>query len=316
MRNIVLFGDALARLRAVPDGCVQTCVTSPPFWQLRDYFVEGQIGLEETPGEYVAKLVDVFREVRRVLRDDGTLWLNLGDAYAANRSYQVASSLRPTLDVGRSNANNVPEGLKPKDLIGLPWMTAFALRADGWYLRSDVVWAKEAPMPESMTDRPTRSHEMVFLLSKRARYFYDAAAIREPFADARLGRDGVRQSRERNRGGRTDGYTKPNGIDPSANGGRNKRSVWQIGAAPSKGGHPAPFPPELPELCIRAGSRKRDLVLDPFAGSGTTLMVAVDLDRDYLGVELNETYRPLIDERLRPSLERAQEREALERHPL
>ncbi len=213
-----------------------------------------QLGLERTPEEYVDKLVAIFREVRRTLRDDGTLWLNLGDSYAANRGYQVSDTKHKSHDFGKSNALQIPPGLKPKDLVGIPWRVAFALQADGWYLRSDIIWEKPNAMPESVRDRPTKSHEYLFLLTKRETYFYDADAVREPWADNRQGRDGSKLKSERNRGGRTDGFTKPNGIDPSANGGRNRRSVWSIPTRPYKEAHFATFPPGLVEPCILAGT--------------------------------------------------------------
>jgi DNA modification methylase len=269
-------GDCLERLRELPDRSVQTCVTSPPYFGLRDYGHDGQIGLEPTPDEYVQALVGVFREVRRVLRDDGTLWLNLGDSYATGQSSDnrtpeqraKSSTLGPKRDgLGGENAGHRavsfgarPRGsgdAKPKDLLGIPWMVAFALRADGWYLRSDIIWSKPNPMPESVTDRPTKAHEYLFLLSKGPRYFYDADAIREDCATP-VGEFGGPIVRERNRGGRTDGYTSPVGStvgDPER--GRNKRSVWEIATAPFPGAHFAVFPPRLIEPCVLAGSAER-----------------------------------------------------------
>lgn len=304
MRNILLEGDVSEQLATVPEGVAQCSVTSPPYWGLRDYGhrkwiggdstcthpelhehaplhkgqVEqtkwaraegagkgqnatthtcvrcgawyGQIGLEPTPEAYVTHLVEIFREVRRVLREDGTLWLNLGDSYV-HRGQGL---------------------LKTKDLIGIPWMVAFALRADGWFLRSDVIWSKGNPLPESVEDRPTRSHEYLFLLTKAAKYYYDAEAIKEPLS----------------------------GQEAEA-GGRNRRTVWPINTKPYKGAHFATFPEELPRTCILASTRSGDLVLDPFAGSGTTLAVAKYLQRDYLGVELNPTYATLARERIKPA---------------
>ena len=296
-RNVCLVGDAAEQLATLPAGIVQTCATSPPYWGLRDYGEAGQLGLESTPDEYVARMVEVFREVRRVLRDDGTLWLNLGDSY--NGSGGAGGDYAPGgIRQGQPKYKGRDVGtLKPKDLVGIPWRVAFALQADGWYLRSDIVWHKPNPMPSSVTDRPTTSHEYVFLLTKSARYYYDADAIREPWADRRQGRDGGVAARERNRGGRTDGYTKPNNIDPSANGGRNKRSVWTVAPAPYAEAHFACWPPKLVAPMIQAGSKPGDLVLDPFMGSGTTAQVAQDLGRDWIGVELNPDYIKLQDKR-------------------
>jgi DNA modification methylase len=256
-------------------------VTSPPYWGLRDYGEDGQIGLEHTPDEYVTRLVEVFREVRRVLRDDGTLWLNLGDSYAgsgagggtsgdlAHHMTNIAMSNRPT--------TNKLHGIKSKDLVGIPWRVAFALQADGWYLRSDIIWAKPNPMPESVTDRPTKSHEYVFLLSKSARYYYDADAIREG--------DTARASGNKTR--------------VIADGsGRNARSVWTITTKPYAEAHFATFPPELPERCIKAGSQEGDTVLDPFMGSGTTAWVARHLGRHTVGTELNPDYISIAANRL------------------
>ena len=307
MMNEILFGDCREIMRRWAEQGVkaQMCVTSPPYFGLRDYGVDGQIGLEQTPDEYVAKMVEVFREVRRVLRDDGTLWLNLGDSYAANRAYQVPSTKggpkhSDSQDVG-GKGSVVPDGLKPKDLIGIPWLLAFALRADGWYLRQDIIWHKPNPMPESVRDRCTKAHEYIFLLSKSERYFFDSEAMREPSAGWPIGGAKTR--------GKT-GYATASGAGKSpqrdSNGGlggdgqtRNRRSVWTVPTRPYKGAHFATFPPALIEPCILAGSRPGDIVLDPFMGSGTTAEVAILHGRQYLGCELNEEYRGLQDARVR-----------------
>lgn len=311
----VLTGDVRETLRTVPDATAQTCVTSPPYYGLRDYGAAGQIGQEQSPAEYVSTMVAVMREVRRVLRDDGTLWLNVGDSFAADRGGttppaetlaggtggRMADGSRTNR--GRRDGYNPSRdaraiGFKHKDLMGIPWRLAFALQDDGWYLRSDIVWAKPNPMPESVTDRPTRAHEYVFLLTKRARYFYDGDAIREEFADARKGRSGGAKGRERNVGGRADGYTTPSNIDPSRNGGRNARDVWTIATKPYSGAHFATMPLELATRCILAGSRKGDLVLDPFGGAGTTALAALQHGREALLCELNPDYASLQRERL------------------
>ena len=270
---------------------------------LQKYFVPVEIGLEQTPDEYVAKMVEVFREVRRVLRDDGTLWLNLGDSYAANRAYQVPSTKggpkhSDSQAVG-GKGSVVPDGLKPKDLIGIPWLLAFALRADGWYLRQDIIWHKPNPMPESVRDRCTKAHEYVFLLSKSERYYYDAEAVMEPVAAStieRLSQPTLHQQEGSDRvPGKTNGNMKAVGRTDM----RNRRSVWTVPTRPYKGAHFATFPPALIEPCILAGSRPGDIVLDPFMGSGTTAEVAILHGRQYLGCELNEEYRGLQDARVR-----------------
>jgi DNA modification methylase len=316
-------GDVVECLRQLPDGVAQTCVTSPPYWGLRDYGEADQIGLEPTPDEYVARIVEVFREVRRVLRDDGTLWLNLGDSYAGSGpsgasyqsettkrreaggmdgSFRVSASLR---DRGLTYAEKkpvAPPGLKPKDLVGIPWRVAFALQADGWYLRSDIIWAKPNTMPESVTDRPTKSHEYVFLLSKSARYYYDADAISENATHEKIGthRGGsLARASER----KLDATGKMSGWNHSgdawvSNGKRNSRSVWRIATKPYAEAHFATFPIELPERCIKAGSREGDTVLDPFMGSGTTAWVARHLGRHAIGVELNADYITIARKRL------------------
>ena len=266
-------GDVLDVLREMDAESVQTCVTSPPYWGLRDYGEAGQIGLEPTPAEYVARLVDVFREVRRVLRDDGTLWLNLGDSYAASQSSDSrtsadrakSSTLGPGRDgLGGANAAHLAvsfaprprdHGLKPKDLVGIPWRVAFALQDDGWWLRSDIVWSKPNPMPESITDRPTRSHEYVFLLTKSARYFYDHIAVREPLTSTpeqylRAGKS----VRENHAFGAVAGRPLGPSSFATVPDGRNARSVWTITTKPYKGAHFATFPPDIPERCIKAGT--------------------------------------------------------------
>ena len=281
----------------IEDRYVQACVTSPPYFGLRDYGHEGQIGLEETPEEYVRKLVEVFREVKRVLKDDGTLWLNIGDSYARPLAKGGSGPGGNNHEwygenYGAAGGAGVPDGLKPKDLIGIPWMLAFALRADGWYLRQDIIWHKPNPMPESVKDRCTKAHEYVFLLSKSERYFFDSEAMKEP-ADPANHRDsrGIRRTPE----GQTDHKGFTNGRHYET---RNKRDVWSIPVKPYKGAHFATFPPALIEPCILAGSRPGDIVLDPFGGSGTTAQVAVQHGRNALLCELNGDYVGLIHERM------------------
>jgi len=377
----ILQGDALEKLRELPDESVQCCVTSPPFWGLRDYGtakweggigdcehkpsqewldrnfnasrgeriykgnqnagerrwfekdgsckcgarrIDSQLGLEKTPDDYVAKLVAVFREVRRILRNDGTLWLNLGDSYASSwpcsRRNQIGNG---SLANGKREARppRMADGLKEKDLVGIPWMVAFALRADGWWLRSDIIWAKPNPMPESVTDRPTKAHEYIFLLTKSARYFYDAAAIAEPvtWSDPRLSNPNWwPQRKERDyvgapsRGGgplnKRNGYLRVHGNLPGRDDGgaacndpnqdsRNKRSVWTVTTQPYPDAHFATYPPDLIKPCILSGSKVGDDILDPFAGSGTTGQVALELGRRAILIELNPKYVALIEQR-------------------
>lgn len=250
--NRLLVGDVIEKLRELPDECVQMVCTSPPYWGLRDYGVAGQIGLEPTIGEYVARLVAVFREVRRVLRDDGTLWMNLGDSYNANTGAGFnGNAKRP--DAARETRIAGGTGLAPKNLIGQPWRVAFALQADGWYLRSEIVWAKPNPMPESVTDRPTKSHESIFLLTKSARYYYDAEAVREPGKD--WGQRDRTNAKHNSEGFRAAGQPPHRGLtDGNASAGRNLRSVWTIPTAPYPEAHFATFPPEIPKRCILAGT--------------------------------------------------------------
>jgi DNA modification methylase len=290
---------------------------------LRDYNVDGQLGLEPTPDEYVSEMVDVFREVKRVLRDDGTVWLNLGDSYCTHPPGKYDDPFKTTTtgggraDANRINARKSCEnrskreffGLKPKDLVGIPWRVAFALQADGWYLRQDIIWHKPNPMPESVTDRCTKAHEYIFLLSKSARYYYDADAIREPNATkpediSRMGDKKnfkCNDSRSQGKHGRTSlmqGGTKQEFIDKYYTNGRNKRSVWTVTTKPFKDAHFATFPPKLIEPCILAGCPEGGIVLDPFAGSGTTGMVALDMGREFVGCELNPEYLPMIEKRM------------------
>jgi DNA modification methylase len=308
----ILVGDNRARLRELPDQSVQMCVTSPPYFGLRDYGHDGQIGLEATPDAFVAELVNVFREVKRVLRDDGTLWLNLGDSYAAMRdSKATPDTLRGDSDgtlvesgkaANRNPANLRAAGLKHKDLIGIPWRVAFALQADGWYLRSDIIWHKPNPMPESVTDRPTKSHEYIFLLTKSERYYYDADAIAEPAINVNMPGRNMTDTRETygdqnggNSGLRDLKQRYKDGDWPAT---RNRRSVWTVPTSPYKGAHFATFPPDLIEPCIKAGSKEGDVVLDPFGGAGTTGLVADRLGRSSVLCELNPTYAQMAADRI------------------
>ena len=311
----IIEGDCIEGMRTLADGSVNCCVTSPPYFGLRDYGHKGQIGLEETPDDYVQKMVEVFREVRRVLRDDGTLWLNLGDSYAAARggTHQPAETLAGgkggrTDDGGRVNRdrhdgynptrNARAIGLKHKDLIGIPWRVAFALQADGWYLRQDIIWHKPNPMPESVRDRCTKAHEYIFLLSKSERYYFESEAIKEPSitGDTRkpYGSDGAWQMDGRNKWDEGKGSQRVN-ADPTS---RNRRSVWTVATRPYKGAHFATFPPDLIRPCILAGCPKDGTVLDPFGGSGTTAQVALEEGRKAVLCELNADYIALAHKRL------------------
>lgn len=339
--NQILFGDCRQTMRQLIDEGtkVQTCVTSPPYFGLRDYGVSGQLGLEATVEEYVENMVQVFRLVRELLHDDGTLWLNLGDSYAGSGRGQYKSGTNDPKQpktkgqiLPKHSASN--SNLKPKDLIGIPWRVAFALQADGWYLRQDIIWHKPNPMPESITDRCTKAHEYIFLFSKSRKYYFDHLAIKEPVAesslkrlaqniDAQAGSDRVpdktngpmkavisRSSRDNFK--RTD--SKRAVVHPNQSMGthraeradseydlltRNKRSVWQVSTKPYKGAHFATFPIDLIEPCILAGSRVNDVVFDPFMGSGTTAAGSLKHNRQYLGCELNPDYEPLQKERLK-----------------
>jgi DNA modification methylase len=328
----IIQGDCRETLKTLADESVNCCVTSPPYWGLRDYGNSAQIGQEKTPDEYVAELVAVFQEVRRVLRDDGTLWLNLGDSYAgggrggnpAESAYRKQATNAGSLIA----ASPIPKGIKPKDLVGIPWMMAFALRADGWWLRQEIIWHKPNPMPESVQDRCTKAHEQIFLLTKSERYYYDAAAIKEAASE---------NTNPRRAG---NGYKTPDGWDTSKGSGghgsfhkdgrekghtgyarkggrqgevknnasfdeamaimpedRNKRSVWTVPTAPYKGSHFATFPPDLIRPCVLAGCPQGGVVLDPFGGSGTVGEVAEEEGRNSVLVELSEAYVKLIEKR-------------------
>ena len=299
--------DCLKGLKQLPDNSINCCVTSPPYWGLRDYGIDGQIGLEGTPEEYVDKLVQVFREVKRVLRDDGCLWLNLGDSY--NGSGGAGGDYSPGgLKDGQPKYPGRNIGtLKPKDLVGIPWRIAFALQADGWYLRSDIIWHKPNPMPESVTDRPTKAHEYIFLLSKTERYFYDAEAIKEKGVMTNAG-GRQRDTRETHgMGGGNGGINKAKERmkkELAENGfvTRNKRSVWTVATKPFKEAHFAVFPPDLIKPCILAGCPEGGVVLDPFMGSGTTGMVAAMYQRNFIGFELNQEYCKMAEKRIEPYL--------------
>lgn len=309
----ILTGDCREVLKTLPDNHFHTCVTSPPYFGLRDYGVDGQVGLEKTPEDFVNELVDVLRGVRRVLRDDGTLWLNLGDTYNNNPStsqipkreqgngsgaFQIPGEHQIQARPARPNKAQplIEQGIKKKDLIGIPWRVAFALQNDGWYLRQDIIWHKPNPMPESVRDRCTKSHEYIFLLSKSPQYFFDNGAIKEPSVtnDKRRphGRGQESVGGRPASGARGDSPTH----DPSK---RNRRSVWTVTTKPFKGAHFATFPPELIEPCILAGCPEGGNVLDPFNGAGTTGLVSLKHNRNYVGIELNPEYAEMSEHRLR-----------------
>jgi len=301
--NIIEFGDCRETMRRwASDGIkAQTCVTSPPYFGLRDYGHDGQIGLEETPDEYIAQMVEVFRCVRDVLADDGTVWLNIGDSYFPHNGSR--GNKTPAGDTLRGRNNEYQpapklkaEGIKGKDLIGIPWMLAFALRADGWYLRQDIIWHKPNPMPESVQDRCTKAHEYIFLLSKSQKYYFDHESIKE---QAKVSSEGIRFG-----GSKYGDSDDPKHATKSGNVSKeyekaNKRSVWSVSTKPYEGAHFAVFPEELVRPCVMAGAPVGGIVLDPFMGSGTTAQVAQNLGRKYLGCELNPEYKPLQDKRLR-----------------
>jgi len=302
----ILHGDCRETLKTLPEGSVNCCVTSPPYFGLRDYGHDGQIGLEESPDAFVQQMVGVFREVKRVLRDDATLWLNLGDSYAGSGkgrnpdgTVHVSALLAKQgtsagTVMGNVPSGLVPEGMKAKDLIGIPWRVAFALQADGWYLRQDIIWHKPNPMPESVTDRCTKAHEYIFLLSKSARYFYDAEAICEP-SEGVSGGPFSQKTHEGRRSAMAGGAEIGR---PEDKGTRNRRSVWSVVTKPYKAAHFATFPPDLIRPCILAGCPTGGTVLDPFGGSGTTGQVAMEEGRNAILCELNADYVGLIRKRI------------------
>ena len=287
-------GDSLGVLKTFEENTIDCCVTSPPYYALRDYGVDGQIGLEETPEKYIERLTEVFKEVHRVLKPNGTMWLNIGDSYAGNCS--VTSTGRCGMGKPRERIDHrVFDGIKPKDLIGIPWMLAFSLRNAGWYLRQDIIWHKPNPMPESVTDRCTKSHEYIFLMSKSQKYYFDYEAIQEE----------ATSSKSRTKDCQYDGQ-KPNTMHLKREMGgadeayvvRNKRDVWSINVMPNKEAHFATYPPKLVSTCILAGCPEGGIVLDPFMGSGTTGIVANKLGRHYVGIELNPQYVEMAKRRI------------------
>lgn len=337
----VFTGDCLQLLKKLPENKFRTCVTSPPYFGLRDYGMAGQLGLETTPEAYVQSMVEVFREVRRTLTKDGTLWLNIGDSYAANRTYQVPSTKggakHSKAQAANGKGSKVPAGMKQKDLIGIPWMLAFALRADGWYLRQDVIWHKPNPMPESVRDRCTKAHEYIFLFSKSPKYYFDGDSIKEPSTEANrpqrkralelaksagltqkhfdavracgatdAGKNQVTQQGFKKNSARVQkladeakSVLKGYYREFTFSDTKNRRSVWTIATKPYKGAHFATFPTTLVEPCVLAGSAAGDFVLDPFNGSGTTGQVALEQGRKYVGLELNPEYVELTKKRLK-----------------
>ena len=305
----ILHGNCLDKIKELPEQSINTCITSPPYWGLRNYQEEEQFGMENTPAEFVENLVKVFREVKRVLRDDGTVWLNLGDSYYNYRPgrkkqsliKQTVNNTNQDLPQELARRANKIDGLKEKDLVGIPWRVAFALQADGWYLRQDIIWSKPNPMPESVQDRCTKSHEYIFLLSKNPKYYFDNEAIKE---DAVSDKDlGILRSRKQAELNHPSIIKRQEiGIDSTnaGDGKRNKRSVWTITTKPFKGAHFATFPPDLIEPCILAGCPEGGTVLDPFGGAGTTGLVAQQHNRNAVLIELNEEYIELAKKRINP----------------
>jgi len=312
--NKIYNEDCLTFLKSLPDNYVNCCVTSPPYYGLRDYGVDGQIGLEETPEAYVEKMVAVFREVRRVLKDDGIMWLNLGDSYwgsgtGKDKSWENGKNLN-SLEAKSKRGLSAAMGdnatkrsgyhneIKPKDLIGIPWMVAFAIRADGWYLRQDIIWHKPNPMPESVTDRCTKAHEYIFLMSKSARYYYDADAIKERSLEVKDYSKTHKDGNKRNPSHLVNGFRPRE--SPAIYEMANKRSVWVVNTHSYTEAHFATFPEDLIVPCIKAGCPEGGIVLDPFMGAGTTALVAYKLNRNYIGSEINPDYCKIAEKRLLP----------------
>ncbi|MGN7478980.1 DNA-methyltransferase [Solibacillus silvestris] len=309
--NKIYQGHCLEVLKTLSGESINTVVTSPPYWGLRDYGMDEQIGLENSVEEYVSALVDVFREIKRILKDDGTVWLNLGDAYAGSGKGAWSQKDKqkhvyvPNPNGQETKINNVPNGLKPKDLIGLPWRVAFALQADGWYLRQDIIWNKPNAMPESVKDRPTKSHEYIFLMSKQPHYYYNHEAIKEPAIygtqDVRGSDGAIGQPQKQRRIDKAKGsFNGKYGHEAfrAIRDKRNKRSVWTVTTKPLKEAHFATFPEELIEPCILAGCPIDGVVMDPFFGSGTTGLMALKHSRNFIGIELNPEYIKIAKKRL------------------
>jgi DNA modification methylase len=309
----IILGDCIAGMKTLGDQSINTCVTSPPYFGLRDYKGgDAEIGCEASPEDYVRKMVEVFREVHRVLRDDGTLWLNLGDSYASNGCY-INSWLKKEHNKGKKHlhTNNHDRyedrkafrggeyGIKGKDLMGVPWRVAFALQADGWYLRQDIIWNKPNPMPESVEDRCTKSHEYIFLLSKNPKYYYDQESVKEPVAESTVSRLSQKNLMNQNGSTRVPGKTNGNMKAVGNTETRNRRSVWTVTTKPFRGAHFATFPIDLITPCILAGCPEGGVVLDPFTGSGTTAVAALTNRRNFVGCELNPDYAKLAEDRIK-----------------
>ena len=289
----ILQGDCIETLQKLDDKSINTCITSPPYWGLRDYGETDQLGLEDTPEEFVENLVKVFREVKRVLRDDGTVWLNLGDSYSSGgRTTTTNQTLRGDKDYGVTRPKP-SKGIKPKDLIGIPWRVALALQQNGWYLRQDIIWHKPNPMPESVKDRCTKAHEYIFLLSKNVKYYFDNEAIKEDAVG-----NSPNNKKPHKHQGQPFSRTKENLVNIQAVKKRNKRSVWTVTTKPFKGAHFATFPMDLIEPCVLAGCPEGGTVLDPFGGSGTTAIVAVNHNRNATLCELNKEYIEIAKKRI------------------
>lgn len=302
--NKIYNGDSIEILKTFPDNSIDCCVTSPPYYNLRDYGEKNQIGLEKTPYEYIEKLVNVFDEVYRVLKPNGTLWLNIGDSYAwsgkgASHYPESTKRYKQSTNKGIVGASNIDKGyadklIKPKDLIGIPWMLAFALREQGWYLRQDIIWSKPNPMPESVTDRCTKSHEYIFLLSKSRNYFYDADAIKEKCVQG----DSNIRDRETTKLNNCPGRTKMGGLTRNNYSYRNKRDVWNVSTKPYREAHFATFPKDLIEPCILAGCPIDGITIDCFMGSGTVGVVAIENQRNFIGIDVNKKYCEMAEERI------------------
>ena len=303
MINSILQGNNIETLKSIPSNYVNCCITSPPYYGLRNYNAEGQIGLEETPEAYIESLVIVFNEVKRILRDDGTLWVNIGDSYAgsgkgawSNKDNQKENYI-PDNNSPQCKMNKIWNGIKPKDLIGIPWMLAFALRADGWYLRQDIIWNKSNPMPESVTDRCVKAHEYLFLFSKSARYYFNNKVIQEPATTTPCIRNRINERSNIKLPGDKHRYS-PGAREYTKGGLRNKRSVWTVGTEPLNFGHFAVYPQKLILPCVLCACPENGIILDPFMGSGTTAVVAIKNLRNYIGCELNPDYIKITEKRI------------------